>query len=322
MTAAATVKHPRSSRDHVFGIFTPSKNYRFQAASDKDAEDWVSRIGAEAPIDETEIAFLALSATNRKCGGGGGTNFSNPTTTSTTSDRPRPRPQSTTIHYYDGNSSPTTTDFDHSDDAETTLGMTKLMTSTPTAARWSFSSGTNLSNLRTKRALYVQQEEEESSTTPDNDFVTSQSECSDGPGPDPSSFSSSSSSLSGPARLRRGPTSSLFRYKTPVPVTVGKEGNKHKQINNKALRISSPSHPPMSTNTTPLTGAVGVLRHPEKVLCEGYLQCLQTKGSVRQWKRYWVVLRPKSIAFYKDEQVCMIFHKKKKKKKKWQEHIS
>lgn len=48
---------------------------------------------------------------------------------------------------------------------------------------------------------------------------------------------------------------------------------------------------------------LGVLRDPERVICNGYLQCLRTKGGVRQWKRYWVVLRPKSLGFYKDDQV-------------------
>lgn len=47
----------------------------------------------------------------------------------------------------------------------------------------------------------------------------------------------------------------------------------------------------------------GVLRDPERVVCNGYLQCLRIKGGVRQWKRLWVVLRPKSLGFYKDEQV-------------------
>jgi hypothetical protein len=37
-------------------------------------------------------------------------------------------------------------------------------------------------------------------------------------------------------------------------------------------------------------------------VCQGYLQGLRIKGTVRQWKRLWVVLRPKSLAFYKDEQ--------------------
>ncbi|KAL4887454.1 PH domain protein [Aspergillus karnatakaensis] len=46
----------------------------------------------------------------------------------------------------------------------------------------------------------------------------------------------------------------------------------------------------------------GSLRDPERVVCSGYLQCLKIKGGVRHWKRLWVVLRPKSLAFYKNEQ--------------------
>ena len=61
VTAVAPVKSPRSNRKHVFGIFTPSKNYRFEALSERDAEDWINRIRGETPADEDEAAFLALS---------------------------------------------------------------------------------------------------------------------------------------------------------------------------------------------------------------------------------------------------------------------
>lgn len=40
----------------------------------------------------------------------------------------------------------------------------------------------------------------------------------------------------------------------------------------------------------------------ERVVWHGYLLCLKSKGGVRQWKRLWAVLRPKNLAFYKDEQ--------------------
>lgn len=40
----------------------------------------------------------------------------------------------------------------------------------------------------------------------------------------------------------------------------------------------------------------------ERVICHGYLRCLKTHG-VRQWKKYWVVLRGKSLALYKTEEV-------------------
>lgn len=43
---------------------------------------------------------------------------------------------------------------------------------------------------------------------------------------------------------------------------------------------------------------------PERVIWHGYLLCLKSKGGVRQWKKLWVVLRPKNLAFYKNEDVC------------------
>ncbi|MCJ1478819.1 hypothetical protein MMC13_007503 [Lambiella insularis] len=41
---------------------------------------------------------------------------------------------------------------------------------------------------------------------------------------------------------------------------------------------------------------------PERVIWHGYLLCLKSKGGVRQWKKLWVVLRPKNLAFYKNEE--------------------
>ena len=41
---------------------------------------------------------------------------------------------------------------------------------------------------------------------------------------------------------------------------------------------------------------------PERVISQGWLYCLKTKGRVKQWKKLWVVLRPKNISFYKNEQ--------------------
>ncbi|MCJ1281562.1 hypothetical protein MMC26_000882 [Xylographa opegraphella] len=40
----------------------------------------------------------------------------------------------------------------------------------------------------------------------------------------------------------------------------------------------------------------------ERVIWHGYLLCLKSKGGVRQWKKLWVVLRPKNLAFYKTEE--------------------
>ncbi|MCJ1420583.1 hypothetical protein MMC32_006941 [Xylographa parallela] len=40
----------------------------------------------------------------------------------------------------------------------------------------------------------------------------------------------------------------------------------------------------------------------ERVIWHGYLLCLKSKRGVRQWKKLWVVLRPKNLAFYKTEE--------------------
>ncbi|KAF2835414.1 PH domain-like protein [Patellaria atrata CBS 101060] len=39
----------------------------------------------------------------------------------------------------------------------------------------------------------------------------------------------------------------------------------------------------------------------ERVIYHGWLYILKTKSGVRQWKKLWVVLRPKTLAFYKNE---------------------
>lgn len=46
----------------------------------------------------------------------------------------------------------------------------------------------------------------------------------------------------------------------------------------------------------------------ERVVWHGFLLCLRSKGGVRQWKRLWVVLRPKNLAFYKSEEVLTSHH--------------
>ena len=46
---------------------------------------------------------------------------------------------------------------------------------------------------------------------------------------------------------------------------------------------------------------VGTVPDNERVIFHGWLYLLKSKGGVRQWKKVWVVLRPKALAFYKNE---------------------
>lgn len=49
----------------------------------------------------------------------------------------------------------------------------------------------------------------------------------------------------------------------------------------------------------------------ERVIWHGYLLVLRSKGGVRKWKRHWVVLRQKNLAFYKTEEVSNLELRKK-----------
>ncbi|KAF4626186.1 hypothetical protein G7Y89_g11979 [Cudoniella acicularis] len=61
LTAVAFLKDPKHKRQNVFGLFSPSRNYHLEAASRKDAEQWVELIRQEARIEEEEEEMLLAS---------------------------------------------------------------------------------------------------------------------------------------------------------------------------------------------------------------------------------------------------------------------
>lgn len=218
VTAVAPVKSPRSNRKHVFGVFTPSKNYRFEALSERDAEDWINRIRGETPADEDEAAFLALS---RK--------------------REPPAIQKQLIE--------DTTEHSDFEGAGAGAGCA----SSPEIGHGLSSSA------RARKPPYTQDYS--------GNEITSYSELSD----------------NGPSQTRNSGLRSMPSIHT--------------------LSLSAPEDKPMSLpRDTSRQSDLAILRDPERVVCQGYLQGLRIKGTVRQWKRLWVVLRPKSLAFYKDDQ--------------------
>jgi hypothetical protein len=213
VTAVTPVKSARSARKYVFGVFTPATNYRFEAPSQRDAEDWIQRIRAETPGNEDEQAFLAL-----------------------TTNRPAPPiiqkqlVEDTTDH----------SDFDLAGRA-----------SSP-EPRHTLSKRSQAPNLP-----YIQDYS--------GNEATSFSEFSDGSPPTRNSH------------LRSMPSIHSLSLSAPEDKLGPLPGDTNKQSD------------------------LGILRDPERVACQGYLQGLRIQGTVRQWKRLWVVLRPKSLAFYKDD---------------------
>lgn len=53
-------------------------------------------------------------------------------------------------------------------------------------------------------------------------------------------------------------------------------------------------------NVSQMSG-FNVEQDPERVVWQGRLLYLKSKGGVRQWKDLWAVVRPKNVAFYKNE---------------------
>ncbi|OJD11696.1 hypothetical protein AJ78_07578 [Emergomyces pasteurianus Ep9510] len=66
VTTVALVKATKSKRQHVFGIFSPSGNHRFQATSETDAESWVERIRNESYSDDADSLEGQDTAETRK----------------------------------------------------------------------------------------------------------------------------------------------------------------------------------------------------------------------------------------------------------------
>ncbi|KAH8148352.1 uncharacterized protein LAJ45_07453 [Morchella importuna] len=63
---------------------------------------------------------------------------------------------------------------------------------------------------------------------------------------------------------------------------------------------TEPPHPGMVRNESGFS--TDVMDGGGRVVWHGYLYCLKSKGGVRQWKKYWVVLRTINLAFYKTEE--------------------
>ncbi|KAL7811077.1 PH domain-containing protein [Trichoderma gracile] len=54
LSAVAFLKDPKHKRQNLFGLFSPSRNYHFQASTAQDAQEWVDAIRRTARLDEEE----------------------------------------------------------------------------------------------------------------------------------------------------------------------------------------------------------------------------------------------------------------------------
>ncbi|KAI1811244.1 PH-domain-containing protein [Poronia punctata] len=66
LSAVVPLKDPKQKRSHLFGLFSPSKNYHFEAPTAKDAQEWIDLIRRDARIEEEEEEMFLSSPVVRR----------------------------------------------------------------------------------------------------------------------------------------------------------------------------------------------------------------------------------------------------------------
>ncbi|KAL9035356.1 MAG: hypothetical protein Q9180_004907, partial [Flavoplaca navasiana] len=220
LNAVALVRDRKGRREHLFGLYTPARNYHFQAKDERDAKAWVELIRQEAGLDEEEERLVNASSLQ----------------------------------------------------------------------------------INDERALHsnphiVEQDRFASSSPEPIDIPTILSTTRDG---------TKQAKIPGARR----PSAHNLDYSGD---DLGHQSDWSDVQPNQASLVSRKLRPPSfdSAAISPMpqgtarnasqSGGLNI-QDDERVIWHGYLLILKSKGGVRQWKKLWTVLRPKNIAFYKNEE--------------------
>lgn len=249
LTAVARQKDPKRKDKHIFGLFSPSRNYHLEASSDKEAHDWVDCIRREATMDEQEAEMYLASP--------GGANAP-----------------------WQG--------FERSIDAHVRPSADDRMAGYSSSDAEAFGQSQPLP----KRRDYA-------GRSPTN-RVTSQLEYS---GAEYGSFSDfSDSGGGGAARM-----SALSLANTDPRPSTSSTQTPH--VN--SPYGPAPTRPSMGArNPSQMSGiGIGMDAHKastgadqERIVYHGWIYLLKSRSGVRQWKKVWMVLRPKQLTLYKNDE--------------------
>ncbi|KAI1425953.1 PH domain-containing protein [Xylaria sp. FL1777] len=66
LSAVVSLKDPKQKRNHLFGLFSPARNYHFEAPTAKDAQEWIDLIRQDARIEEEEEEMFLASPVVRR----------------------------------------------------------------------------------------------------------------------------------------------------------------------------------------------------------------------------------------------------------------
>ncbi|KAK3721548.1 hypothetical protein LTR37_003104 [Vermiconidia calcicola] len=261
LTAVARQKDPKRKEKHIFGLFSPARNYHLEALSDQEAQEWVEVIRRAARLDQREEEMFLASP------GGAHTTP------------------------YQG--------FERSIDAHISPGTADERTTAPGYA----SSSDAAEGLSPSQALPKTRRRENTNTSTTTPYAARHPSYAEYSGADCNSFSDFSDAA-GPTTAR---LSALSLAQTdPRPSTSSTHAP---QI----YGSSAPARPSMSArNASQMSvGAFGDeqrrAQNPsqyeeERVVHQGWTYLLKSKSGVRQWKKVWLVVRPKGLALYKNEE--------------------
>ncbi|KAI0480419.1 PH domain-containing protein [Xylariaceae sp. FL0804] len=66
LSAVTLLKDPKHKRKNIFGLFSPARNYHFEAQTAKDAQEWIELIRSDARIEEEEEEMFLASPVVRR----------------------------------------------------------------------------------------------------------------------------------------------------------------------------------------------------------------------------------------------------------------
>lgn len=249
LTAVARQRDPKRHSKHVFGLFTPSRNFHLEASSDKEAQTWVESIRREARMDQQEEEMYLASP-------GGGTNT----------------PYGGFERSLDAKISPMADDraAGYSSSDVDALGRSQPLHRGP----------------REKTRAHGAQRK---------------SSAVEYSGADRGSYSDFSDSAGG-GNARMSALS--------LACTDGRPSTSGTQPVNAVYGQTSIRPSMGARNTSQMSGLAlategknaAANEDLERVIHHGWIYLLKSKSGVRQWKRVWMVLRPRALAIYKNEE--------------------
>lgn len=230
LSAVAYLKDPKGRRNHVFGLFSPARNFHLQASNEAEARAWVELIRVESRIDDEEQGILLGSPSDV------------------------------------GASDPDNTQQGRKDFIE----QGRVGSSSPELPTASTVHRASAPDRVSIRGLRKPSDREMDYS---GDDLGLHSEHSD------------------------------MALSMSIPKTLAAHRNEQTKSQSHSGGDLNQSYRSGTEHNGSQMSIVQTDQYDARVIRHGFLLCLKSKGGVKQWKRHWVVLRSKNLAFYKSEDV-------------------